>query len=400
MTDIPWLNLFDDHLAVSPPLNEEQVAGIPGKRGVFLLTGPAGEPILLATAASIRSRLRGRLEPPTEETSKRAADLSEITAGVHWKLAGGHFETEWQYLELAAQIWPRTYGKLLAYRLGWFVRVVPAEPFPHFERTRDVPGAGGRVIGPFYSGRDAERFIDIVQDTFDLCRDVRCLRRSPNGPRCSYGQMGRCLSPCDGTISMEEYRRAVAVAAEAAAERCAGRQRELQEQMRQAAGALEFERAGTLKVRLARLAELQGPAFAHAAPLEQFRFLLVQPSGSRKRLKTFFVAGGRIAEGPPLALPAAEENVRAILDAMAVFAFAAAPVEEPDEQLQRWRVALVSHYLFADANRRAVILRWNESLAPAAVMAAVEEYLAEDEEAELQKQRERKQAGQADKEAG
>jgi excinuclease UvrABC nuclease subunit len=378
MTEPPWLNIFDASLPVQPPLGDEQAAGIPAKRGVFLLTGSGGEPILLATAASIRARLRGRLEAPNEDTSKRAADLREITAAIHWKLAGGHFETEWQYLELARQIYPRAYQKMLAYRPAWFVRVIPDEAYPHFERTRDVPGAGGRVVGPFYSGRDAERFIDVVQDTLDLCRDVRCLRRSPNAPRCSYGQMGRCLAPCDGSISMEDYRRAVAGAADFAAGGRAEREREWQEQMRRAAAALEFERAGALKVRLARLAELQDRAFEHVAPLEEFRFLLVQPSGSRKRMKTFFVVGGEVAEGPPLPLPVVEEQVRPILGAMAAFSIAA-PAGEADESLQCRRIALVSHYLFADAKRKAVFLRWDESLAPEAVKTAVEEYLAEDE---------------------
>ena len=52
--------MFDGRLDVAAPLSDEQLREIPTKRGVFLLTAEDERPILLTTAASIRSRLRGR----------------------------------------------------------------------------------------------------------------------------------------------------------------------------------------------------------------------------------------------------------------------------------------------------------------------------------------------------
>ena len=53
-----WKELFDGGVAIAAPPGLEELAGIPAKRGVFLLEGPAETPILLATAANIRSRMR------------------------------------------------------------------------------------------------------------------------------------------------------------------------------------------------------------------------------------------------------------------------------------------------------------------------------------------------------
>jgi len=209
--------MFEGRLDVAAPLSDQQLREIPTKRGVFLLTADDDRPILLATAASIRSRVRGRLDEKDPEHSSRSADLRTITRAVHWKLAGGRFETDWRYLEIARAIWPKSYAKLLSWKPPWFVHVDPAEPYPHLRRTRDIFAGPGRNVGPFETTRSAEKFIEIVQDAFDLCRDIQCLRRSPNAPRCSYGQMGRCLSPCDGTIGMDAYRRQVARAADFAA---------------------------------------------------------------------------------------------------------------------------------------------------------------------------------------
>jgi len=369
----PWQGLFDGRLDVAPPLTDEQLAAVPAKRGVFFLAGSGGEAVLLATAASIRSRLRGRLDEPAERAGRRA-DLRAVTRRVYWKLAGGHFETDWRYLEMARRIWPGGYARMLSWRPAWFVRVDGAADWPHFHRTREVCRQAGRVFGPFPDGRSAERFVGVIADAFDLCRDVRCLRRSPNGAKCSYGQMGRCLSPCDGSVSMDAYRVAVAEAAEFAAGRRAGRAEELRRQMRRASADLQFERAAALKARLDRLAELDGRAFQHVAPLEQFAFVLVQPSGSRRRLSTFFVNGGCIAGGPSLPLPPADGQLRQVLDAAA--AHMAGARRNGDEAADRWGIGLVAHYLFAGPKRRGVVLRWREGLTAGEVGSAVAEYLA------------------------
>ena len=95
---------FDARLAVSPPVTDEQLREIPARRGVVLLTrGEAGDeaPIVMITAASMRSRTRTRLAESAQEadapTRKRDADLREITGAIWYKRCESHFETDWQY---------------------------------------------------------------------------------------------------------------------------------------------------------------------------------------------------------------------------------------------------------------------------------------------------------------
>ena len=370
---IPLASLFDGHVEVSPPLTEEQLRDIPTKRGVFLMAAEGDRPILLTTAASIRGRLRGRLEEQDEQQkASRSADLREITRTVWWKLAGGHFETDWRYLEIARSIWPRSYAKLISWKAPWFVRVNPAAAYPCFERTRDVLGGGGRCFGPFETARSAEKFVEIIQDAFDLCRDPVCLRRSPHAPRCAYGQMGRCLSPCDGTVSMDAYRQQVARAADFAAGDREPRTVELGEMMRQAAAGLEFEQASALKARLERMAELDAPVYRHVAPAEEFRFLMIQPSGSRRRAEVFLAAGGRIAQAKPLDYPLEAAKVQRRIGRMGRFVAAGADEAcEPDDA-SKWRMGLVSRALFAGPRRGGLLIRWHEGLTAEAVIEAVD----------------------------
>ncbi len=361
--------MFDGRVDVAAPLSDEQLREIPTKRGVFLLTAEDDRPILLTTAASIRSRLRGRLDEKDPEHSSRSADLRTITRAVHWKLAGGRFETDWRYLELARAIWPGSYTRLLSWKPPWFVHVDSAEEYPHLKRTRDVFAARGRYVGPFETARSAEKFIEIVQDAFDLCRDIQCLRRSPNAPRCSYGQMGRCLSPCDGTIGMDEYRRQVALAADFAAGLRTERVEQLRDLMQSAARELKFEQASSLKARLGRMAELEAPAYRHVSTGDEFRFLMFQPSGSRRRVKVFLADRGAVQQAEPLEYPLDAKKVQRRIDRMGRF-LAGAGSRSPDEAY-RWRMGLVARALFVGLSQGGLLIRWRQDLSAEEVGQAI-----------------------------
>ena len=354
MTD--WIAKFDGRIDVSIPVTDDQLVGVPPRRGVGLLMNRRWEPIVLLPAANLRSRVLNRLGAPPDEKRLRRVDLREVTGAILWKLTTGHFETDSCFLELAQAIWPETWSQMPAWRPAWFVHVDPGEKFPHFVRTRKVLEARGRYFGPFGSGRSADQFVAGIQDAFDLCRDYRCLGQSPNGELCSYGQMGRCLAPCNGTISMDGYRRVITRAIEFASGRREELRSELRRRMESAAEALEFERAAAVKARLGRVDSFSRQDFQHVAAAEEFRFILVQPSGSRRRAKVFLVCGGDVAPGADLDYPPKGEQLARTLAEMATYV--ASPHRR--DELGGWRMGLVSHYLFSSQRRRGLIFRWNE----------------------------------------
>jgi excinuclease UvrABC nuclease subunit len=239
---------------------------------------------------------------------------------------------------------------------------------------RDVLAAPGRCVGPFETARSAEKFIEIVQDAFDLCRDIQCLRRSPGAARCAYGQMGRCLSPCDGSVSMDQYRLVVAQAADFAAGLRAQRVDELKARMQSEARELKFERAAATKARVERLAELDAPAYRHVAPVREFSFLMIQPSGSRRRVEVFLADRGTIEHAEPLEYPLDARKVQRRIDRMGRFiitAAAEARARAPDEACL-WRMGLVARALFAGWAQGGLLIRWREGLLAEDVCQAIE----------------------------
>lgn len=360
-----WRNRFDGELGFRAPLGPEQLKSIPARRGVFLLEGPAGEPILLATAANIRARMRFRLAAPDEKPSKRV-DLRAVAARLRWKLADSHFETDWQFLELARVIYPARYKELLSFQPAWFVHVDPEDAHPWFRRTRQVHPGSGRHFGPFPDRRSPGRLIEILQDVFGLCRCEQILRSGGSG--CVYAQMGRCRAPCEGRISMEEYRRIVAEAC-----RCTEGAREpvrqgLEAEMRRLAAEKLYEEAGECKALLERLEELGREEFRHVGPIERFQYILVQCGPSRQEAKVFLVDRGVIAAAGGLDYPLRPEQAAGTLSAMRDFC--APPRELGPVELER--IALVSHYLFVSPQRRGVAARYDGALEAGTLTRLVE----------------------------
>ncbi|MCD4825187.1 MAG: hypothetical protein K8S55_11310 [Phycisphaerae bacterium] len=369
MTD--WTSLFDARFDVTPPVAEEQLVQVPAKRGVVLLAGGDNEPIVMLTAADMRSRTRIRLANPREDqstTRSRSPDLREITRGIYYCRCESHFETDWRFLELARQVWPGRYKSMVGWKPPWFIHLDTAESYPHFSRSREVFGHGGQYLGPFAGGRDADKFIDVLADAFNLCRSISCLRNAPNGPRCAYAEMNRCCSPADGTISMDEYRLILQKAVDFAAGRRDELPKQLRGEMADAAAALKFELAGSIKTRLERLGFFDGRQYHHVVPAERFSYILAQPGDGVHELRLFFVHRGEICYGGAVKYPLEPDTLNPPLKAMRRFAKSDLPVDE----VGLLRMGLAARTLFAPEARRGLVLNWREDTTAEELAAFIE----------------------------
>ena len=62
-----------------------------------------------------------------------------------------------------------------------------------------------QTYGPFPSRAAAERYCDAALDLFKLRRCYEDLEVHPGHPGCAYGEMKKCMAPCNTSCSAEEY---------------------------------------------------------------------------------------------------------------------------------------------------------------------------------------------------
>ncbi len=371
MTD--WQGRFDGHVQIEEGRSpEDWLSRIPARRGVALLVAQADQPIVLLPAADMRARIRNRMagaDPDGDQPlpTGKLPDLQGITRSIHWVLTTSHFETDLAYFELARLLWPRTFPTLLAWKPAWFVVVDLEETYPSLRPARSTTGATD-AVGPFATAKDADRYVQIIDDAFDLCRDRRHLLQAPEGQRCAYAQMGRCLCPCDGTISSEEYRAAVRRAWQCARGCRQPIADQLTERMSLASEALEFEKAASLKKRLERLAELDSPTYRWVAPAEEFSFLLVEQTTSIAWAKVFAVRSGDLTACGRVDYPPSEDLLEELIQDVR-----RAGCPPGDRTSRDLRTGLVSRYLFMDEARRGLAVRVDEKLTSKSLAADIDQ---------------------------
>jgi excinuclease UvrABC nuclease subunit len=287
--------LFDHHVDYTPDQPFEDFLRVaPAKWVVYLFTDGADQPVQLLCVKNLRASLRRRLGGEEMIGPSRKVNYRELVRRVYWRRVDSAFEADLVYLEIARRLFPRSYRGMLGFEPAWFVHVNPGHNFPRYVKTID-PTRPGIHIGPLQDKHAAARFMQLVEDSFDLCRYYNVLVESPRARACAYKEMGKCPAPCDGTISMEQYRNLVRWSAEtivAPEEFVAEHTRRMQT----AAAQLRFESAAKIKQYLAQISQFGKGAFRFAWRLEDFRYLSLQNGPRAGTAKVFLIAPGEVEE--------------------------------------------------------------------------------------------------------
>ncbi len=195
---------FDHRIAFSPESAESLLRELPAAPGVFALRGedPTAEPYL-TRAADLRRRLRRLLAPPeaapdgTPIPSKRLNLRSRIRF-IEWTPTGSDFEsTLLLYRASRAAFGPDEARRRLRLHAPFFLRITLSHEHPRVYATNRLSKKSlPESFGPFPSRAAAERYCDAVLDLFQLRRCYEDLAPSPDHPGCVYGEMNKCLRPC------------------------------------------------------------------------------------------------------------------------------------------------------------------------------------------------------------
>ncbi len=114
----------------------------------------------------------------------------------------------------------------------------------------------------------------------------------PSGVPCLDYHIKRCLAPCVGYISKEDYRALIDQIIAFLSGRYRGLERELEEQMREAAAAQEFERAAAVRNRLTAVQHLMERQFATAGSVGTADVLGIAMEGDSANVQVLQVRDG------------------------------------------------------------------------------------------------------------
>jgi excinuclease ABC subunit C len=234
----------------------EKLRHLPDRPGVYLMKGAEGEVLYVGKAKSLRSRVRSYFGAAyaeslkTRELVRRVEDLETIVVSS---------EAEALILEnnLIKEHRPRFNINLRDDKTYPYIKVTVGDRFPRVLVTRRLLRDGSRYYGPYTDVRRMRQVLDTVKrlHTVRSCH-YRLPVEAPARPCLDY-HIGRCKAPCVALQSEEDYRSMIEEVLDVLGGHTRRAAERLREEMQEAAGQMQFERAAELRDALKHLHALE-----------------------------------------------------------------------------------------------------------------------------------------------
>jgi excinuclease ABC subunit C len=296
--------------------------------GVYRMISPDGEIVYVGKAKKLRTRLLGyfRAEYPADKGARIIRDAGEV----RWDYQPSEFAALLEEMRLIKLWRPRHNVRMKRDALHFaFVRVMPGAA-PKFQVVR---GAGsdtqGTYYGPFRGATQLEEALRELNDALGL-RDCRIDMRmyfadqtelpvvTPRTPGCIRYEIGKCLGPCIGATTHQQYHARLRLARDFLEGADDAPLESLRAAMQESSDRLEFERAASLRDKILRLESLRDQFARLRFAVESLSFVYTVP-GFNNDDRAYVIRRGRVRDELPVPRTAAE---RAALAARAAEVFA------------------------------------------------------------------------------
>jgi excinuclease UvrABC nuclease subunit len=313
---------------------------VPNSPAVFVLFVREGSPYLARTGLLRRRLLRLLRE---RDKPSRLLNLRQTVVRIEYWLTGSRLESSMRMYELARQHFPGEYLDYLHLRLPPYLKILTSNQFPRCQVTAHLGRSTSLYYGPFRNRASAEYFESEFLDLFQLRRCQEDLAPSPEHPGCIYGEMGKCLRPCQEAVSREEYAGEVERVSQFLRTGGASLLDSVLASRDQLSAAMEFEQAARQHKRAAQIEEMMRVRDPMARYVDQLHAIVVAPSCEPHTADIAFVRAGywyglspltfEIGEGKPVPL---DRRLRERIEAQSWTQTAARERQERLAILARW----------------------------------------------------------------
>ncbi|MDE6060690.1 MAG: GIY-YIG nuclease family protein, partial [Clostridia bacterium] len=176
---------------------------VPTNPGVYMMLDSEGEIIYVGKAKNLKNRLKSYFFNLSNRTAKVMAMLEHVD-DFRYIICASEVDALVTENNLIKKHTPR-YNILLKDDKAYpFLRVDMKQAFPKIEVVRRLKNDGAKYFGPYMQSVNVRDITDLIHTAFCV-RDCNRDMSKPTRP-CLNKHLGRCLAPCSGEISSEEYK--------------------------------------------------------------------------------------------------------------------------------------------------------------------------------------------------
>ena len=223
----------------------EKLKLLPENPGVYIMKDAAGKSIYVGEAVVLKHRVRQYFQSSRNHTPKVRAMVAKV-ADFEFIMTASEVEALILECNLIKKHRPRYNISLKDDKSYPYVKVTLQDDFPRVFLTHHIRKDGARYFGPYTNVTAVHESLKLLRRLFPL-RNCKTLQDRP----CLEYHIKRCLAPCAGKISKEEYGAMIRSVLMFLEGRTVDVEKELEYRMKKAAEAYHFELAARLRDQLA-----------------------------------------------------------------------------------------------------------------------------------------------------
>jgi len=273
---------------------EEELKKLPRKPGVYIMRDDKDVILYVGKAINLHNRVRSYFR---ENIGRGPAIDQMVSLIAQFEYIVTDSELEALVLEnnLIKENSPKYNTLLKDDKTYPYIKVTVGEDYPRILFSRTMKKDKSRYFGPYTSAAAVKDTIELLNKLYQLRTCNRVLPRDIGIERpCLNYHIKQCLAPCQGYVSKEEYRQQVAGALEFLNGNYSPILKDLEEKMKKAAEAMEFEDAARYRDLLSSVRQVSQKQKITEGVGEDKDILALYQDETEAVVQVFFVRDGKL----------------------------------------------------------------------------------------------------------
>ena len=308
---------------------EDKLKTLPAKPGVYLFRDAEGDVLYIGKAKSLRPRVRSYFQAAAD-TRSTMTQLPERVADVEVIVTDTEVEALHLEQNLVKRHRPPFNVRLRDDKSFPYIAVTVEDEYPRVMFTRERHRRGVVYFGPYANAKKVRETLDVLNRVFPYrpCEGPKPGRHS--GIPCLDYHIERCLAPCVGYVSEEDYRNVIDGVIEFLSGETEPTLRQLESKMRQAAEEERFEEAARYRNRLFSVRHLAERQAADKRAVGTIDVIGIAIERDRATVQIFPLRDGKLIDRYSFHLENVEgQDIDTVLEAFVLEYYGSAPSVPP-----------------------------------------------------------------------
>ncbi|MFJ8785999.1 MULTISPECIES: excinuclease ABC subunit UvrC [unclassified Streptomyces] len=268
---------------------------IPDTPGVYRFRDEHRRVIYVGKAKSLRQRLANYFQD-LASLHPRTRTMVTTAASVEWTVVSTEVEALQLEYSWIKEFDPRFNVKYRDDKSYPYLAVTMNEEFPRVQVMRGQKRKGVRYFGPYGHAWAIRDTVDLLLRVFPVrtCSAGVFKNAARTGRPCLLGYIGKCSAPCVDRVSADEHRDLAEDFCDFMAGRTGTYIRRLEQQMKDAAEEMEYERAARLRDDIGALKKAMEKSAVVLADATDADLIAVAEDELEAAVQIFHVRGGRV----------------------------------------------------------------------------------------------------------